>query len=122
MEQKTLQSYAGTVIDDRPWGHMERFTHNEPSTVKLVRIYPNQMNSLQYHNHRAEFWKIIKGPAMIVLGDKTMKAKDGDEIFVPPKMAHRWGAYDTEVILLEIAFGHQDENDIVRLEDKYKRA
>ncbi|MBI2545736.1 phosphomannose isomerase type II C-terminal cupin domain [Candidatus Woesearchaeota archaeon] len=117
-----MQSYDTKFVEERPWGMFERFTHNEVSTVKLIYIKPNETLSLQYHNNRAEFWKVIKGPAKITIGDKTVRAEEGEEFFIPVKAVHRMGSFDAPVTILEIAFGHQDEKDIVRLEDKYKRA
>lgn len=122
MEQEAMQTYDTKYVEERPWGVFERYTHNEISTVKLIHIKPNESLSLQYHNHRAEFWKVIKGPAKITVGDKTVKAQEGEEFFIPVKIVHRMGSFDEPVTILEIAFGHQDESDIVRLEDKYKRA
>ena len=46
--------------EERPWGNFRQFSHNELSTVKIISINPNSSLSLQYHNNRSEFWKIIK--------------------------------------------------------------
>ena len=51
--------------DIRPWGEEEIFTMNEKTTVKILTINPAERCSLQYHNHRKEFWKIIEGEAII---------------------------------------------------------
>ncbi len=116
-----MEKYDRKFTEERPWGKYERFTHNEVSTVKLLYVKPGEIVSLQYHNKRAEFWKVMQGPAKITIGDKTFKGEEGEEFFIPAKMLHRLGAFDKQVVILEIAYGHQDENDIVRLEDKYKR-
>ena len=116
-----MDKYDKKFVEERPWGKYERFTHNEVSTVKLIYVKPNETLSLQYHNHRDEFCKIIKGPAKVTIGDKTVKAEEGEEFYIPAKVLHRIGAYDKHVLYLEIAFGFQDEDDIVRLEDKYDR-
>ncbi len=40
---------------ERPWGKFRRFTKNTNSTVKILTINPNEVLSLQSHQHRAEF-------------------------------------------------------------------
>ena len=44
------------ITDQRPWGSFERFTLNEPSTVKLIYVRPGDRLSLQRHEHRDELW------------------------------------------------------------------
>lgn len=108
--------------EKRPWGGFERFCESESCTVKIITVNPNESLSLQYHNHRNEFWKILNGRPKLVIGDKTTYGKEGDEFFIPEKTKHRISAGKETVKVLEIAFGDFDEKDIVRLEDKYKRA
>ena len=105
----------------RPWGSFTRFTDNEQSTVKLLYVTAGEQLSLQYHNKREEFWKVVKGSPDIVVGDKVSNAKEGDEFFIPVKSNHRISAPKDDVVILEISKGEFDENDIVRTEDKYGR-
>jgi mannose-6-phosphate isomerase-like protein (cupin superfamily) len=77
---------------------------------------------LQYHNKRSEYWKVIKGTAMVELDDRTMILTEGETITIPRQARHRAGALDSGCIILEIAYGKFDENDIVRLEDDYQRS
>jgi mannose-1-phosphate guanylyltransferase/mannose-1-phosphate guanylyltransferase/mannose-6-phosphate isomerase len=106
----------------KPWGKYERFTLNERSTVKILTIKPRQKISLQYHDKRAEFWKILDNTAKITVGKKTFRAGKNDEIFIPPKTIHRIEAYSKPVRVLEIALGTFNEKDITRVEDAYGRA
>lgn len=105
----------------RPWGAFTTFTHNEISTVKILHIYKGEEFSLQYHNNREEFWKILKGNPEVTVGDKIESAHEGDEFYVAAHTNHRISAPDDDVTVLEISFGEFDEDDIVRLEDKYNR-
>jgi len=109
------------VCVDRPWGRFEQYCDNEKCTVKIHFFKPNEEWSLQYHYSRDEFWKIIKGNATVMVGDKEIKAKEGDEFFCKRGEKHRIRAGKTPTEVLEICFGDFDENDEVRLEDKYKR-
>lgn len=109
------------IIEKRPWGRFERFTLNEQSTVKLVYLDGDKRLSLQYHNNRSEFWKVIKGPVKVQLGSDTKTLQTGESITIPKKMIHRLIGAGTDAMILEISIGEFDESDIVRLEDDYKR-
>lgn len=108
-------------FEKRPWGSFEEFCKNEVCTVKMLTVNPNEELSLQYHNHRDEFWKIIAGKAKIVIGEQTINAKEEDEFFIERGIKHRIKTGDSSVKILEISFGKFNEQDIVRLEDKYNR-
>ena len=108
--------------EERPWGNFRQFSHNELSTVKIISINPNSSLSLQYHNNRSEFWKIISGHPIVTLGKKEIKASPGDEFMIKNKELHRLETKDDSAQVLEIAYGNFNENDIVRTEDKYGRA
>ena len=108
-------------VEKRPWGQFERFTKEEQTTVKILTINPGEALSLQYHKLRDEFWKVLQGDPILVIGDKTITAKPDEEFFVPKETNHRITAQGKTVKVLEIAFGQYDEEDIVRLEDRYNR-
>ena len=108
--------------ENRPWGKFEKFIENEPCTVKLIYVNPKSRLSLQYHNNRSEFWKIVKGTVTVELDGKNMILTEGETIAIPRQAKHRVGALDEGSIILEIAYGKFDENDIVRIEDDYQRA
>lgn len=105
----------------RPWGSFTRFTENEKSTVKLLCVNKGEQLSLQYHERREEFWRVISGNPDIIIGEETFNAREGEEFNVPVMVKHRISAPIDDVVILEIATGDFDENDIVRLEDKYNR-
>ncbi len=106
----------------KPWGQFEQFTSNEVATVKIILVKKGEALSLQYHNERAEFWKILSGTPEITIGKSVMRAKPGEEFEVPLKTNHRIHSVDMDTQILEISAGKFDENDIVRLDDKYGRA
>lgn len=108
--------------ENRPWGKFEQFTHNEKSTVKLLYLNPQHGVSLQYHNHRDEFWKIIAGPVKIRINDKVVLADKNDEFFIPRGALHQASATNVRRgVILEISLGDFDEKDIVRVDDPYNR-
>ena len=108
--------------ESRPWGRFEKFHENKSCTVKLIYVNANSRLSLQYHKKRSEFWKVIKGTAMVEVDEKRIVLGEGDTITIPRQAKHRVRALKSECIILEISYGRFDENDIVRLEDDYQRA
>lgn len=105
----------------KPWGNFQQFTLNQKSTVKILKILPKRKLSLQKHHKRNEFWKVIKGNCIILIGKDEYRAKEGDEFFIPKKTEHRIIGGDMTSEVLEISFGTFDEEDIIRLEDVYGR-
>lgn len=106
----------------KPWGYYRRFTLNKPSSVKFFEVLPGQQLSMQYHNNRDEFWKILPGgDGEATIGQDRLPAKPLDEFYIPRNTVHRLKANDKSLFFMEIAFGVFDEEDIVRLEDSYGR-
>lgn len=110
------------IIDDkRPWGEERIFIKNQPATVKILLVRAGQRFSLQYHNNREEFWKVISGSPEIIIDQEKITAKNGEEFFIHKGSKHRITAGKDDAVIMEIGIGDFDENDIVRLEDDYNR-
>jgi mannose-1-phosphate guanylyltransferase/mannose-1-phosphate guanylyltransferase/mannose-6-phosphate isomerase len=117
-----MEGLAHYEKETRPWGDFERFTLNEKTTVKIITVDAGQSISLQTHEHRDEFWHVIKGSGIIHIGDKENNAHEGSAFFCPRNTTHRVTGGAEGTVFLEIAFGEFDEHDIKRLEDQYGRA
>ena len=107
--------------ETRPWGKFEKFHENQLCTVKLIYVNANSRLSLQYHKHRMEFWKIVKGKANVEIDGGEHIVKENDNIVIPCGAKHRITALEDNCIILEISYGKFDENDIIRIEDDYNR-
>ena len=107
--------------EERPWGNFERFTLNEKTTVKIVTVNAGGSISLQTHEHRDEFWRVLKGSGVVRVGENSNQASVGDVFFNPRQSKHRVEGGPEGLTFLEIAFGDFDEKDITRLEDRYGR-
>lgn len=107
--------------NDRPWGFFDEFIQNKTCTVKLITVYAHEALSLQYHHKRQEFWVVLSGNGYVTIGDTKEEAKKGDRYEIKKGMQHRVEAGPEGLMFLEIATGEFDEDDIVRLEDKYGR-
>jgi mannose-6-phosphate isomerase-like protein (cupin superfamily) len=118
---KNDQSPILVFTEHRPWGSFTQFTKDVPSTVKLLTIQAGEAFSLQYHQHRDEFWRVISGSGTVTLGSEHRSAAAGSEFSIPHGTNHRIAATET-MLVLEISTGPFDETDIVRVEDKYGRA
>ena len=106
---------------ERPWGNFRQFTLNNPSTVKIITVKPNEMLSLQSHKKRSEFWHVISGDGIVQIGEVKKNTIAGDEHEIAVDEKHRLGAGPNGLQVLEIAIGEFDENDIIHYEDKYGR-
>ncbi len=107
----------------RPWGSFESITVDERFQVKRIVVKPGEVLSLQKHFHRAEHWVVVKGTARIINGDEEFVLSEDQSTYIPLGNVHRLenpGKIPLE--LIEVQTGsYLGEDDIVRLEDKYKR-
>jgi mannose-6-phosphate isomerase len=107
--------------ENRPWGSFEQFTLNESSTVKILRVDAGKEFSLQKHEHRSEYWKVIEGNGTAIIGNETFEVNVGQVMEIPQGTLHRLKGGEHGIAVLEIALGDFDENDIERLEDDFGR-
>ncbi len=109
--------------DVRPWGTWEVLDTGTNFCVKKIKVNPGGKLSLQLHHFRSEHWIIVKGSALITLGDEMISKKAGENIFIPEETKHRiQNDTNSDVEFIEVQIGDNlDENDIVRLEDIYGR-
>ena len=119
---EAISRQEDTFRSERPWGQFEQYTLNEQTTVKIITVQPGARLSLQRHEHRGEFWKVLDGPMDIQVDDRSWTAQSGEQIWVPQGSTHRMGnSTDHPARILEVAYGTFDEQDIERLEDDYAR-
>jgi len=108
--------------DVRPWGKFRSFPYKPARSIKIITVNPGQALSLQYHNHRSEFWVVLDKGLEVTVGDKVWQPEAGEEIFVSQKAPHRLHCVGEQPArVMEIWIGNSDELDIVRIEDDYGR-
>ena len=110
-----------TLTIKKPWGQFDQFTHNEITTVKIITVKSGEALSLQSHTERSEFWRIISGYPFVTVGEVIHSANPGDEFIIEKLQPHQLEATNDDVQVLEIAYGDFDEEDIIRIKDKYGR-
>jgi mannose-1-phosphate guanylyltransferase/mannose-6-phosphate isomerase len=107
----------------RPWGSYQSLDQGDRYQVKRIVVKPAGRLSLQLHHHRAEHWVVVRGTARVVVGQETKVVHENESIFIPIGFQHRLenpGKIDLE--LIEVQTGsYLGEDDIVRIEDDYRR-
>ncbi len=53
----------------RPWGSYQRIDNGDRFQVKRIVVKPGGRLSLQKHFHRAEHWVVVRGTALVTVGD-----------------------------------------------------
>ncbi len=120
--QEERNPVTEVFVAQRPWGEFQQVVSNETVTVKIITVNPGHRLSLQRHEMRGELWQVLDVPIDITVEGRRWQAQPGEMVFVPGGATHRMGnSGDTPGRLLEVAFGHFDEDDIERLEDDYAR-
>jgi hypothetical protein len=57
----------------------------------------------------------------VIWNDEVFTVVKGEEVFIPKHTAHGAKSLRGEGLLLAISYGHFDENDKERIDDKYGR-
>lgn len=108
----------------RPWGSYETVDLADRFQVKRIVVKPGAALSLQKHYHRAEHWIVVKGTALITVGEQEITLGEDQSTYIPLGTVHRLenpGKIPLE--LIEVQTGsYLGEDDIVRVEDRYGRS
>jgi mannose-1-phosphate guanylyltransferase len=107
----------------RPWGHFDSIDYGKGFQVKRIYVNPGAKISLQKHQHRAEHWVVVKGVALITCGNQVFELKENQSTYIPKGEIHRLeNREETPLEIIEIQTGkYLGEDDIIRLEDDYRR-
>ena len=107
----------------RPWGYYDSIDLGKNFQVKRILVNPGAKLSLQKHEKRAEHWVIVKGIALITCGDKVFQLKENESTYIPKGEIHRLENHETVPLeIIEIQTGsYLGEDDIIRLDDDYRR-
>ena len=136
---------------DRPWGGFLVIDENQAQefanrffnglnvqdlridgklSPKILMVNPKSRLSWQYHRRRAEIWQVFRGTVGIVRSNNDeegplLEFNEGDQIRLVQGERHRLIGLDDFGIVAEI-WQHteevpSDEEDIVRVQDDFKR-
>ncbi len=107
----------------RPWGSYTVLKESEGYKVKKVVVKPGETLSLQRHRHRSEHWVVVKGEALVTVGEDEMVLRPNQSAYVPKGVIHRLAnTTDEPLEIIEVQVGdYVGEDDIERFEDRYGR-
>lgn len=107
----------------RPWGSFTSLETGEGYQVKRLTVEPGRRLSLQSHRHRSENWVIVRGEALVTVGEKELPLRKGETVFIPAGARHRLeNRSDGLLEVIEVQNGsYLGEDDIVRYEDDFGR-
>ncbi|ACM92754.1 mannose-1-phosphate guanylyltransferase/mannose-6-phosphate isomerase [Nautilia profundicola AmH] len=111
------------LIVHRPWGTFETLITDNGYKIKRIIVKPGKRLSLQKHFHRSEHWVVVKGTAEVQVGDKKFLVRANESTYIKMEEIHRLSnPGKVPVVLIEAQVGeYTGEDDIVRIEDDYKR-
>ena len=107
-------------VTDKPWGYEKLWAQTKDYVGKILFIKAGHRLSKQYHVKKEETIYVLRGTLYVYdKDDKITKINPGGTFHVVPEQIHRFGANESNVELIEVSTNHLD--DVVRLEDDYKR-
>ena len=107
----------------RPWGTYTILEENHKYKIKRIVVKPGKRLSLQKHFHRSEHWIVVEGTAIVTIEDKETMLRPNESTYIPMGKLHRLeNPGKVDVVLVEAQVGeYLGEDDIVRIEDDFKR-
>jgi mannose-1-phosphate guanylyltransferase/mannose-6-phosphate isomerase len=124
-----LKKFAPQVIEShlkvhRPWGSYQSVDNGERHQVKRIMVKPGERLSLQKHHHRSEHWIVVRGTARVTVNETVTTVHENESIYIPMGAVHRLENPGKILLeLIEVQTGsYFGEDDIIRLEDDYRRA
>ncbi len=107
----------------RPWGTYTVLEDSPGYKIKRIEVKPGKRLSLQKHFHRNEHWIVVSGTATVTVGSETRLVRPNESTYIKMGEIHRLeNQGKIPVILIEAQVGeYTGEDDIVRIEDDFKR-
>jgi len=121
--KKTTELHHIHLTAHRPWGTYTILEDTPGYKIKRIVVKPGKRLSLQKHYHRNEHWIVVSGTATVTVGDETRLIRPNESTYIKMGEVHRLSNDGViPVILIEAQVGeYTGEDDIVRLEDDFKR-
>jgi mannose-1-phosphate guanylyltransferase / mannose-6-phosphate isomerase len=124
-----LKAFAPQVTEEhlrvhRPWGSYQSLHTGDRHQVKRIVVKAGDRLSLQKHHHRSEHWIVVRGAARVTVNELVKIVHENESIYIPIGATHRLenpGKIPLE--LIEVQTGsYLGEDDIIRIEDDYRRS
>jgi mannose-1-phosphate guanylyltransferase/mannose-6-phosphate isomerase len=87
-------------------------------------VKPGSRLSLQKHHHRSEHWIVVRGTALVTSNDLVKTVHENESVYIPMEAVHRLENPSKILLqLIEVQTGcYFGEDDIIRIEDDYRRS
>lgn len=110
-------------IVSKPWGSYEDIFRSDEVVFKMITVGSGEEISYQQHHKRSEFWYVVKGNGIFKYNNTDWKVAPGFYIHVRQNDAHQIkNTGDRDMVIYEMQFGTCEEEDIIRINDKYGRS
>jgi len=121
--KKTTDLHNIHLTAHRPWGTYTVLEDTPGYKIKTIVVKPGKKLSLQKHFHRNEHWIVVSGTATVTVDTKTFLVRPNESTYIKMGEIHRLeNEGKIPVVLIEAQVGeYTGEDDIVRLEDDFKR-
>ena len=126
-DEKQAQEFADRFFDGLD---VQDLRISGKLSPKILMVNPESRLSWQYHNRRAEIWQIYRGTVGVIRSDDNLQGpkvelKEGDKVVLAQGERHRLVGLADYGVVAEI-WQHteatpSDEEDIVRVQDDFKR-
>jgi len=121
--RKNSQLHNIHLTAHRPWGTYTVLEDNPQYKIKRIEVKVGKRLSLQKHLHRNEHWIVVSGTATVTIEDKTFTLRANESTYIKMGNIHRLSNEGkVPVVLIEAQIGdYLGEDDIIRIEDDFKR-
>ncbi len=121
--KKTTDLHTIHLTGYRPWGTYTILEDTIGYKIKRIEVKPGKRLSLQKHFHRNEHWIVVSGTATVTVGNTTKLIRPNESTYIKMGEIHRLeNKGKISVVMIEVQVGeYTGEDDIVRLEDDFKR-
>jgi len=107
----------------RPWGTYTVLGEDDGYKIKRIVVKPGKRLSLQKHYHRNEHWIVLSGSAKVTVNEKIFMVNPNESTYIKAGDIHRLeNSGKSPLVIIEVQVGeYTGEDDIIRIEDDFKR-
>ena len=123
LKEESSELCNAHLTTNRPWGNYTVLENQDGYKIKIIEVKPGKRLSLQKHFHRNEHWIVLSGSATVTIGETTRLVCPNESIYIKMGEVHRLSNEGKiPVVLIEAQVGeYTGEDDIIRLDDDFKR-
>lgn len=123
LKKRDTQLHNIHLTAHRPWGTYTVLEDASGYKIKRIEVKAGQRLSLQKHFHRNEHWIVLSGTATVTVGEDTFLVRPNESTYIKAGEIHRLANMGKiPLVIIEVQVGeYTGEDDIVRIEDDFKR-